>query len=65
MAKELDKRCQNCSSYDTCEKQDSKNCIEYEFYKCKDCLDRIEGEPPRCFRGGDKCSDIKWCSREG
>lgn len=60
-----DDKCQLCSNYDNCiDHKSSKNCDEYEFYKCVRCVDRVieSDNIPRCFRGGMKCHDIQWCS---
>lgn len=65
MSKETDKQCQLCLSYDTCSKgSGSQGCQQYEFYKCKDCVDRVMENDgiPRCFRGGMPCAEIQYCS---
>lgn len=60
----LSEKCHDCSGYDTCETHNGKDCEKYEYYKCKDCVDRVveHDEIPRCFRGGMKCMDIRQCT---
>lgn len=36
MSKMTDKKCQDCTNYDSCEKDSSAGCDSYEYYKCKD-----------------------------
>lgn len=66
MSKEFDKQCQLCHIYDTCNEENSQNCDKYEYYKCKECVDRIveNDEIPKCFRGGIPCMEIRYCSNE-
>ena len=65
MSKETDKRCQLCLNFDTCsEELGSQGCQQYQFYKCKGCIDRVVESDgiPRCFRGGMPCAEIQYCS---
>lgn len=64
MSKMTDEKCQNCTYYDECLKDSSQGCESYEFYKCKDCVDRVieADNTARCFRGGLLCSEIRYCS---
>lgn len=66
MGKETDEACLLCTKYDECNREDSKGCTEYEFYKCDTCIDKIieNDEIPRCFRNGVPCMDIKFCTNE-
>lgn len=67
MSKMTDRKCQDCTYYDTCEREDSTGCDNYEYYKCKDCVDRVTetGDTPRCFRGGKPCSQVRFCQIGG
>lgn len=64
MSKESDRQCHNCGNYDTCDRKGSNGCTQYEFYKCRGCSNRIETDgTAKCFRGGQPCSDIKFCNQ--
>lgn len=64
MSKMTDKKCQDCTNYDTCEKDSSAGCDSYEYYKCKDCVDRV-AETGRCYRGDRLCSQVRFCQVGG
>lgn len=61
MSKMTDKKCQDCTNYNNCDKDSSAGCDSYEYYKCKDCVDRVTetDDCPRCFRGGKPCSHVR------
>lgn len=67
MSKMTDKKCQDCTSYDNCERSSSAGCDSYEYYKCKDCKDRVieTDDCPRCFRSGKLCSQVRFCQVGG
>ena len=63
--KELDGKCLLCMNYDICPSDSSsKDCKSYEFYKCQTCVDKVveNDQVPRCFRGGQPCSQIYHCT---
>ena len=41
MSKMTDKKCQDCANYDICEKDSSADCDNYEYYKCRECQNRM------------------------
>ena len=62
MDKYTDKLCLDCSKLDSCDKKNSKNCNEYEYYKCTSCSNRvIDSNNARCLRGGNLCKGVKYC----
>lgn len=63
MSKMTDGKCQDCINYDNCERGNSTGCNDYEYYKCKGCVDRVTetDDVSRCFRGGQPCSQIRFC----
>lgn len=66
MSKEIDRTCQLCLNYDSCTKESSQGCENYEFYKCVNCADRTmeNDNVPRCFRGGTPCKEVRYCSKD-
>lgn len=57
MSKMTDKKCQDCTNYDNCDKDSSAGCDSYEYYKCKDCVDRVT-ETDDCLRFSEVASRV-------